>query len=60
MNYQKHSQVTQGSATPLARRQTSTVWILGVALILGLLLAISSSAVPTASAESQAGSLEID
>ena len=60
MNYQKHSQITQNSANPPARQRTSIFWILGAALILALLLAVSSSAVQTASAESQAGSLEID
>ncbi|MCH8206867.1 MAG: hypothetical protein IH956_07660, partial [Chloroflexi bacterium] len=51
MNYQKHSQVTQISANPLARQRASIFWILGVALILGMLLSVSSS-VPTASAAS--------
>ena len=50
MNYQKHSQISQISANPLARQRTSILWVLGVALILGLLLAVSVSAVPTASA----------
>ena len=51
MNYMKHSQVTQNSASPLAGQRTRRFWILGVALILGPLLAVSSTPVPTASAD---------
>ena len=59
MNYQKHSQVNQISANPLARYRASIFWIMGAALILGLLLAVSGSAASTASASSHAGSMEI-
>ena len=53
MNYKNHSQVTQIAANPLARQRTSIFWMLGAALILGLLLAVSSS-VSTASADQPA------
>ena len=55
MNNQKHSQIPQISTSPQGRQRTSIFWILGAALILGLLLAVSGSAIPTASANSHAG-----
>ncbi len=50
MDYQKRRQVTQIVADPLTRQRRAIYWILGVAMILGLLLALSSSAVSIASA----------
>ena len=51
MIYRNHSQATQLSASPLAGQRTRRFWILGVVLILGLLLAVSSTPVPTAWAD---------
>ena len=59
MYNQNHRQGTRISANPPARQGTSLFWILGAALILGLLLAVSGSTVPTASGSSHTGSLEI-
>ena len=50
MDYQKRRQVTQIVANPLTRLGRAIYWILGVALVLGLVLALSSSAVSIASA----------
>lgn len=50
MDYQKRRQITQIVANPLTRQRRAIYCILGVALVLGLLLALSSSAVSIASA----------
>ena len=50
MDYQKRRQVNQIVANPLTRQRRAIYCILGVALVLGLLLALSGSAVSIASA----------